>query len=87
MDAAFNYRGNITVISKDGAEAEGYLSHVDSNSIELWSSDDNRTRLPVSSIKRLVFSGRDPAEGKSWEAWAKKQKAKKAAEPEPTMAS
>lgn len=87
LDAAFNYRGNITVVSNNGAEAEGYLSHVDADSIELWSSDDHRTKLPVASIKRLVFSGRDPAEGKSWEAWVKKQQAKKAAEPEPAMAS
>ena len=42
LAAAFNYRGNITVTSKEGAEAEGYLSHVDADSIELWSSDDNQ---------------------------------------------
>ena len=87
LDAAFNYRGNITVTSKDGSESEGYLSHVDAESIEVWASDDSRKTLPVVSIQRLVFSGRDPAEGKSWEAWVKKQEARKAAEPEPAMAS
>lgn len=87
LDAAFNYRGNITVTSKDGSKSEGYLSHIDAESIEVWASDDSRKTLPIASIKQLVFSGRDPAEGKSWEAWVKKQEAKKAAEPEPAMAS
>ena len=38
-----------------------------------------RLAIPYSDIAGLVFSGRDPAAGKSWEAWVKKYWEKKAA--------
>ncbi len=87
LDAAFNYRGNITVTSKDGSETQGYLSRINNDSIELWSNKSRRATVAIDAIRRLDFSGKDPAEGKSWEAWVKKQEVKKSKEPEKAMAT
>jgi len=38
----------------------------------------NRQKIAYSDIAALAFSGRDPAAGKSWEAWVKKYWEKKA---------
>jgi hypothetical protein len=38
----------------------------------------SRQKIAYSDIAALVFSGRDPAAGKSWEAWVKKYWEKKA---------
>ena len=37
-----------------------------------------RVSIPYSDIAALAFSGRDPAAGKSWEAWVRKYWEKKA---------
>jgi len=37
----------------------------------------NRVKIAYSDIAALAFSGRDPAAGKSWEAWVKKYWEKK----------
>ena len=37
-----------------------------------------RVSVPYSDIAALAFTGRDPAAGKSWEAWVRKYWEKKA---------
>lgn len=79
LDAAFNYRGNITIKSRDG-EVEGYLTKYDGEIVELWPKDNEKRTVAIDSILSIHFSGRDPAAGKSWEAWVKKYNEKKSAE-------
>ncbi len=80
LDAAFNYRGNITLKCRDGNEVEGYLMRFDDESVELWPKDNEKRTVAIDSILSIHFSGKDPAEGKSWEAWVKKYNEKKATE-------
>jgi len=90
LEKAFDYRGDVTITRRDGSSVEGYifdrrtgptLAESSVRLIPRLVPDGSPTRLsiPYSEIAGLVFSGRDPAAGKSWEAWVKKYWEKKAA--------
>jgi hypothetical protein len=86
LEKAFDYRGDVTVTRKDGTKVEGYLfdrrkgTTLSDSLIRILPNDSNqRVSIPYSDIAAIAFSGRDPAAGKSWEAWVKKYAQKKAA--------
>ena len=87
IEAAFDYRGDVTVLLKDGQELAGYLANRsigDEGSSESWievfpASGDPRRRIPNAQIGGLRFSGKDVASGKSWETWLKKYTERKEA--------
>jgi hypothetical protein len=86
LERAFDYRGDVTITRKDGSVVEGYLydrkcGSTLTNSLVrvLPSNGDARVSIPYSDIAALVFSGRDTAAGKSWEAWVRKYWEKRAA--------
>lgn len=86
LEKAFDYRGDVTVTRKDGSTVEGYLfdrkSGVtlhDSYIRIMPPSSMERIKIRYSEITGLAFTGRDTASGKSWDAWVKKYKEKKAA--------
>ena len=79
LEKAFDYRGDVTITRKDGTAVEGYLydrrpgrTLADSMARMLPSDGSPRVNIPYSDIAALAFSGRDPAAGKSWEAWIRK---------------
>ncbi|MBV9267167.1 MAG: hypothetical protein JO061_13440 [Acidobacteriaceae bacterium] len=79
LEKAFDYRGDVTIALKDGAIVEGYVydrragkTLADSLVRILPADGTPRVNIPYSEIARLVFSERDPAAGKSWEAWVRK---------------
>ena len=79
LEKAFDYRGDVTITRKDGAELEGYVfdrvsgESLATSFVRLLSKDSNqRVKIPYSDIAAMVFTGRDTAAGKSWEAWVKK---------------
>jgi len=79
---ARDYRGDVTVHTRDGEET-GFLydygPDTDPPRVRLLRPDGQRVRLAPESVCRVVFSGRDTAFGRSWEAWMKlKQQGKKA---------
>ncbi|HKV23524.1 MAG TPA: hypothetical protein VJN93_02935 [Candidatus Acidoferrum sp.] len=85
LEKAFDYRGDITLITKDGKKLEGYI--FDRNSgpslaqsfVRILPKDSGpRVKVSYAEIAALTFSGRDTAAGKSWEAWVKKYWEKKA---------
>lgn len=84
LEKAFDYRGDVTITRKDGSKVEGYIfdrrsgkNLVDSQ-VRLYPKDSNqKISVAYSDIAALAFSGRDPAAGKSWEAWVKKYWEKK----------
>ncbi len=85
LEKAFDYRGDVTLTKKDGSKLEGYIfdrvsgSTLESSFVRVLPKDSGgRQRIAYSEIAALVFSGRDPAAGKSWEAWVKKYWEKKA---------
>ena len=86
LEKAFDYRGDITVTRKDGSKVEGYLfdrrtglSLADSYIRIIPIKDKTKVGIAYSDIAALVFTGRDTAAGKTFEAWVKKYWEKKAA--------
>jgi hypothetical protein len=87
LEKAFDYRGDVTLTKKDGSKLEGYIfdrvsgSTLETSFVRVLPKDaGNRQKIAYSEIAALTFSGRDPAAGKSWEAWVKKYWEKKAAD-------
>jgi hypothetical protein len=86
LEKAFDYRGDVTITRKDGGKVEGYIfdrrsgKTLADSAVRLYPKDSNqKISVPYSEIAALAFSDRDPAAGKSWEAWVKKYWEKKAA--------
>src|SRR5215469_14850335 len=86
LEKAFDYRGDITITRKDGTKLEGYIfdrrtgtSLSDSFVRVIPSTARDKVAVAYSDIAALKFSERDPAAGKSFEAWVKKYWEKRAA--------
>ena len=86
LEKAFDYRGNVTITRKNGSKVEGYIfdrrtGRALSDSVVRVIPIDSREKLsiPYSDIAALKFSDRDPAAGKSFDAWVRKYWEKRAA--------
>ena len=86
LEKAFDYRGDITITRKDGSKIEGYLfdrrtgKTLSESTVRLYPSNSNeKVSIAYSDIAALTFSGRDTAQGKSFDAWVRKYWEKKAA--------
>ena len=86
LEKAFDYRGDVTITRRDGTKLEGYIfdrrtGSTLSDSFVRLVPNNAKTRINVAyaDIAALVFSGRDTAAGKTFEAWMKKYWEKKAA--------
>jgi hypothetical protein len=86
LEKAFDYRGDITITRKDGSTIEGYLfdrrpgAGLEDSFVRLLPRDsDQKVTIAYSDIAGLAFTGRDTAAGKSFEAWVRKYKEKRAA--------
>ena len=85
LEKAFDYRGDVTVTTKDGKQIEGYIFDrvsgptLVTSFVRVLPKDSNqRQKIAYADIAALAFTGRDPAAGKSWEAWVRKYWEKKA---------
>ncbi len=86
IEAAFDYRGDVHLTLRSGETVEGYLfdrhigAALEDSYIRLIPRDVREKRnIPCAEIAGLELDGRDPAAGKSWEAWVRKYWEKKAA--------
>ena len=85
LEAAFDYRGDVTLSLQSGEVVQGYLSNRNRKPpepyVEVMPADgSDRRRIPYQAIRGVAFTGRDTAAGKSWETWLRKYNAKKEAE-------
>ncbi len=86
LEKAFDYRGDLTINLKDGQAIEGYVFDRRAESTRLSEcivrvipkDAPGKVSITYSDIAGLAFSGKDTAAGKSFEAWEKKYKEKKA---------
>jgi hypothetical protein len=85
IEKAFDYRGDVTITRKNGAEITGYLFDrrigptLATSVVRLILATSNeRPHIPYSEIAAIAFTGRDTAAGKSYEAWVKKYWEKRA---------
>jgi hypothetical protein len=86
LEKAFDYRGDVAITSKDGGKVEGYIfdrrtgrTLADSFVRVIPVGSREKLSIPYSEIAALKFSDRDPAAGKSFEAWVRKYWEKRAA--------
>lgn len=81
VEKAFDYRGDVTIATKDGRSIEGYVFDRRADSLRMLPKDGGGQKLTIAlaDIADLAFTGRDTAAGKSWEAWVKKYHERKAA--------
>jgi hypothetical protein len=84
LEKAFDYRGDVTVTTKDSKKIEGYIFDrlsgptLQTSFIRILTRDSRqRLRIAYAEIASLAFSGRDTAAGKSWEAWVRQYWEKK----------
>jgi hypothetical protein len=87
VEAAFDYRGDVTVRLKDGRALDGYIfdrrsgaATLDECTLRLIPHNSSeKITIRFSDLAHLAFTGRDAATGKSFETWVKKYIQKKAA--------
>jgi len=86
LEKAFDYRGDVTITRKDGSKLEGYVfdrrtgtSLTNSFVRLILTCAREKLSIPYSDIAALKFSDRDPAAGKSFEAWVRKYWEKRSA--------
>ena len=84
IEAAFDYRGDVTLSLRSGEELAGYLANRDSQAEEPFvevfpAAGGDRQRVAFDEICGVSFTGRDTASGKSWESWVRRWKAKQEA--------
>jgi transcriptional antiterminator Rof (Rho-off) len=79
LEKAFDYRGDVTLTLKDGRILSGYLFDrrrgrgINDSFIRILpAGSDDKVRIGYIDIKRIAFSDRDPAAGKSFETWVRK---------------
>jgi hypothetical protein len=87
VDRAFDYRGNVTVVTRDGTETQGYLFNrnldVAVPFVQMFDLDgEGPYTIPYGEIRAIRFTGRDTAAGKSYAAWLRAKEAKAASRPE-----
>ena len=83
IEHAFDYRGNTTVVKRDGTEVVGYVFNRDRGApdpfIQVFDEDGNGPhRIAYADIATIRFTGRDAAAGNSWKAWVERRRKGKA---------
>ena len=83
IDFAFDYRGNTTIVTKNGTEVVGYIFNRDARSAEPFlqyfdERGEGPFMLPYSAVATIKFTGKDLAVGNSFKAWLERKERQKA---------
>jgi hypothetical protein len=83
VDFAFDYRGNTTVVKRDGGEIVGYIFNRDADApeafIQLFDEQGNGPfTISYRDIANIKFTGKDTAAGNSWKAWVERKEKERA---------
>jgi len=79
LQRALDYRGDVTVRLADGESMEGFVFNLTKEAVEFSPSKGDEVRvINVNTIVDVEFTGRDFADGRTWEAWVKKYNEAKA---------
>ena len=78
VDRAFDYRGDVTVVRRDGTELVGYLFNRNAEVLEPFvqvfdRAGDGPFTIRYAEIRTIRFTGKDTAAGKSYEAWLRRK--------------
>jgi hypothetical protein len=80
VDRAFDYRGDVTVVLRDGSERTGYVFNRERDAtpplLQIFEPGDTTpVSIPYPDIRTIRFSGKDTASGRSYAAWLERRKA------------
>jgi hypothetical protein len=82
IELAFDYRGNTTVVKRDGTELHGYVFNRDADApapyLEVFDLGGGAHRVPYAEVRTIHFTGKDTAAGKSYAAWLARKQAETA---------
>jgi hypothetical protein len=86
IDKAFDYRGDVT-LTLTGEQVECYIFNRDARArpprVEVFVKGSEAPRIiPYADITAIAFTGKDTADGKSWDAWVSKKESDRKAEAE-----
>lgn len=88
IEKAFDYRGDVTLVLKDGRQIVGFMSNREAKGtsrhrepfIEMMSTGSpEKQMIKYAEIASIAFTGEDTAAGKSWEGWLAKEEVRKKA--------
>ena len=84
VDEAFDYRGNTTIVRRDGAEVVGYVFNRNAAVPDPYlqyfdEAGAGPFTLRYAEIATIKFTGRDTAAGNSWKAWVERRERERAA--------
>jgi hypothetical protein len=90
IERAFDYRGDVTIVRRDGTEVVGYLYNRDAAVarpfVQVFEQrGGDALTLPYADIQSIRFTGRDTAAGNSYAAWLRTREAAKAARSTPDV--
>ena len=90
IERAFDYRGDVTIVRRDGSEVIGYLFNRDAAVarpfVQVFEQQGGPPlTLPYADIRTIRFTGRDTATGNSYAAWLRSREAAKAARSAPDV--
>jgi hypothetical protein len=90
IEQAFDYRGDVTIVRRDGTEVVGYLYNRDAAVarpfVQVFEQQGGAAlTLPYADIQTIRFTGRDTAAGNSYAAWLRTREAAKAARSTPDV--
>lgn len=84
LSKALDYRGDVTLTTRDGREITGYLFDrqtgqglADSYVRLLPVDSEEKVTVVYADVARLQFTGKDAAHGKTWENWLQRYAEKK----------
>jgi hypothetical protein len=86
IDKAFDYRGDVTLTLLN-EQVIGYMFNRNAKAVPprvevfIKGSDEPRI-IPYADITAIAFTGKDTADGKSWDAWVNKKESEREAEAE-----
>ena len=90
IELAFDYRGDVTIVRRDGTEVVGYLYNRDTAVarpfVQVFEQrGGDALTLPYADIQTVRFTGRDTAAGNSYAAWLRTREAAKTARSTPDV--
>lgn len=85
VDLAFDYRGNVTLVMRDGTLRAGYVFNRDDRgpdpALQMFDEAGNGPIVvSYAQLRTIHFTGRDTAAGTSWKAWLERREAAKRGE-------
>lgn len=78
IDRAFDYRGDVTLVRRDGSEVVGYLFNRNAEArqpfVQMFDcAGDGPFTIRYAEIRSIRFTGKDTAAGKSYEVWLRRK--------------